>query len=402
MYKLFSRFQIAYQNYKNVRSFTRVVLIAFSVGLASLYVMLYVVQSFQQEKARRFPSQGQNLYSIIKTAPRGILGSNQLRPLGTREVKVLKRESELITYATPEARLNTMLREGGLTSTVPLAGVAPDYQNVHGLAVSAGRFITELDSARMTCVLGQTLYQRLKSESPDLGVGFSIVLGGQVYSIAGILMPSTGEAGEYGIDETVLIHFATLQQFLKHPEITKVTLRSDTQTSVETVKAAISSMLTSLLGDIELYEISNQQDFLRRVYTRLKFFSIFLGTLGSVCLVVGAWTLLKLMMITMIDRRNIIEVVQVLGVDRNSAYYQFILESILLSLLGWLGGSILGGVASLIIAYTYEWSPFLSLAGLFSSLAAALSLGIICGAYPVVHTHPGLVRMLTVKSQDAG
>lgn len=385
-----------------MRSFTRVVLIAFSIGLASLYVMLYVVQSFQQEKARRFPSQGQNLYSIIKTVPRGILGPNQLRPLGPREVKVLTRESESITYATPEARLNTVLREGGLTSTVPLVGIAPEYQKVHGLTLAGGRFITELDSSRMTCVLGQSLYRRLKSETPGLSIGSSLVVGGQVYSIVGILMSSTGEAGEYGIDETVLVHFATVQQFLKHPEITKVTLRSDTQASVETVETAISSMLTSLLGDIQLYEISNQQDFLRRVYTRLKFFSIVLGTLGSVCLVVGAWTLLKLMMVTMIDRRNIIEVVQVLGVDRNSAYYQFILESILLSLLGWMGGLLLGGGASLLIAYTYDWSPFLSLDGLFSSLAAALSLGIICGAYPVVHTHPGLVRMLTVKSQNTG
>ena len=107
--------------------------------------------------------------------------------------------------------------------------------------------------------------------------------------------------------------------------------------------------------------------------------------IGSVGLIIGAWTLIRLMSMTIIDRKHIIEIVQTLGVQRQKALSQFVYESVLLALIGVLTGIGAGLLISALVAAVNHWQMVYPFRAIGIGVFFALFLGAGAGYFPVYH-----------------
>jgi len=357
-----------------------VVFVSFLLGVASLYLVIYLGQSIRRESDRRFHGYKLDLYSIIKKSNSPQVAPGQIRPLDIDIVEYLKHNFNYIYDVAPELRVVRTVQYGSNKIKPAVIGVLDDFRDVHGLTVSHGRFITKFDSARAYCVLGNGLYERLKTTPHDSLVGKSIRIDNQFYEIVGILGPSQS-FGESRIDDELLVNYYTLAQYVINPRITKITLRANPNKPINEVTQYITRTLQNYLGDISIYEISNQQVFLATIIEKYKIISVVLGIIGIISFIVGVWVLLPLVGFILCKSKSDLQ----LNLNSKSVEKKLLQKvTIILLLFGMIsgfGGVLLGSLFSSFIARVNGWITFLSvqasLAGVCTSLTLAIFFGLI-------------------------
>ncbi len=384
--RIFAHFSIALRTFPKIKKQLMFSLISIAIGVACLYLIMFTGKAVRQETARRFHSQGLDLFSIIKRDNAGPLGPAQIRPLDVRVLEYLKHDPGYIIDVAPEIRRTEELRFLDDKISVQVIGVLEGYQNVHGLSIKYGRFINKFDSSRAYCVIGNRLFERLKRSSEDSLVGEKIHLGLQLYEVVGVLQPSHSVSSEYSIDEAALVSFEALTQFLVDPEITKTTILANPNRPIPDVIKYIQKNLRLYIGDTSLYEITNQQVFLQVVSKRIKWISFFLGTIGSFAFVVAAWSLLRLMSMSLLSRRNEITFLHILGMEEKKVVTQFVLESVILSIAGAILGLAIGFGLSLIFTRVEGWIGTVSYQAIALALLMTLGLGVVTGWFPATRT----------------
>ena len=106
--------------------------------------------------------------------------------------------------------------------------------------------------------------------------------------------------------------------------------------------------------------------------------------LGAVALLVGGVGIANVMVISVLERRSEIGLRRALGASRRHVAEQFLAEALLLSVLGGLAGTVIGGAATAIYAVTQHWSVQIPALALYGGMAAALVIGAVAGLYPAM------------------
>jgi len=273
-------------------------------------------------------------------------------------------------YRTP---LIPAVNTNGLSVDAATTGLLP----VVGSSVAQGRFLNAATARLPVAVLGATAARLLGIDRALPGQ--RIWLGGQWFSVAGILRPAV-LAPE--IDSAVLIGFpaaAAYLRFDKHPS----TIYVRAQTSQV---PAVHALLGATADPQAPYnvQVSRPSDALvAEADARSALNGLFLG-LGAVALLVGGIGIANIMIISVLERRSEIGLRRALGATKGHIRGQFFTEALLLSLLGGTAGITLGTLATVIYAATKHWGvvvPPLALAG---GLGAALAIGAIAGLLPAI------------------
>ena len=382
--KILIHLNIALKTLLKIKKSLYFILFSIAIGIASIYMIVYFSQVVRHEMARRFHSQGQDLFTIIQHSQTGKVGPNQIRPFNSEAIEFLKHDPYFIYDVAPEISSKGKIRFDHTEVSVNTIGVLEGYKNVHGLTLKFGRFFNKYDSNKECCIIGHNLYERIRESASDSLLGQKVHLGPQLVEIIGVLQPSSSIGQEYSIDEAVLIPLDRMAEFLTNPVITKATIRANPNRSVTDVISYLEHGLQNYIGDITLYEITNQQIFLQDMSELLKVLSIVLGIIGSVALVLGAWSLLRLMGLSTLTLRNEITFIQILGAKKNRITRQLVLEALILALGGGIIGALLGIVSSYFAAQIGGWVLMISSPALILSTFICICIGFVAGLYPIM------------------
>ncbi len=358
---------------------TLFLLLSFGLGIASLYLLIFLGLAVRLETARRFHSQGLDLFFVLKKNNVTKVAPAQMRPLSVDALEYLKHDPEYVYEVAPEARPSQTLQTESGDLKVQVFGVLEGYRRLHGLGIQHGRFISQYDSARSVCVLGNRLYSRLRKSVQDTLVGSGLRIGHQNCKIVGVLAPTQSFSGEYSIDEAVLVPYSSLAQFLPEVGITKAAVRANPHRPIGEVIDYIQSALRLYLGDASLYEVSNQQVMLKTLLDRIKIAAVVLGIMGSVAFVAGCLVLLRMMTIAKVRRGNQMEILSCVGMTAKQLQGLFACEGGIMAFAGASVGIIIGLLASMITARMSDWVLFVSYASLFFCLVISLGVGFAVG-----------------------
>jgi putative ABC transport system permease protein len=347
-------------------------LLGVALGVAAVVTLLSAGTSMRRQALAEFERLGSDLVSLRWAA--GAAG----RSVGSTETAALVRTVPELAAATPVVALEAELRGArAARKRVPVLRAAPDFAALHRLRLAHGRFLSDLDGNGAVAVVGSALAARLAASGPL--VGSRLDLGGRAFLVLGALAPSAATAVlPYTVDESIVVPLASRV----HGERATPSITARLRAGGE--PARLREELEGLFaerGAADL-EVIAAAELLERRAHQLRLYTLLLGFLGCVALVVGGAGISNVMALAVGARRREIGVRRSLGARQADVERQFLLEAVLLALGGGVLGLLLGVLATWALAGLAGWSREVSGLGILLGLAVSVALGVASGWLP--------------------
>ena len=356
-----------------------------TIGIGAMVAVLGLSQSGSAALEDRIAALGTNLLQV--SAGQGFGGGDAALP--EESVAMISRIGPVISVAAvgsveQSVLLNDVVnpaQTGGLT--VKTAG-SNLLDAVNG-TLTDGRFIDQTTGVTPTTVLGSVAAQRLGISSVD---GTQVLIGDEWFTVVGILASFDDQSDDV---ETPLFNDLDRAAFIgvDAAELFFETTRSPDTIYVRTTEDAIDDVIAVLPATAdpespEEVEITRPTDALEaQEAAESTFDNLFLG-LGAVALLVGGIGIANVMVIAVIERRNEIGLRRALGATRAHIRRQFLLEALLLSVLGGVAGVLLGAGVTAFWASNQGWRVVIPPEAIVGGLVAAVVIGALAGLYPAM------------------
>ncbi len=356
------------------------------IGVASVVTVVSIGQGTGRRITTSIGSLGTNLLTIsagrsFSGLVRGAAGSATTLTMDDADAVAALADIETVA---PVVSTQQLVASGVQNETVSVVGTTPEYLGVHADQIWQGSFLTQpsQDLALRVAVIGSTTATNLKLGPANLGQ--SITIGGLPFRLIGILQPKGGPGAN---DDVVIVPLSTLQHRISSSEnlssisVSMVdgadsTLTSNVITALLRVRHRLASTATAD------FSVTTQAQLLSVASTVSNTLTLLLVGIGSISLVVGGIGIMNIMLVSVRERTREIGIRKAIGARRRDVLAQFLVEAVVLSLLGGALGIAIGALASLVIGQIAGWGfvfslPIVAIAMVFSAL-----VGIVFGVWP--------------------
>jgi len=275
----------------------------------------------------------------------------------------------------------------GTNTNTSVYGITIDYPTIRNVQVAKGSFISaqqEKTKAKVA-VLGPTVAEDLFGDS-DSALGQTVRISGMQFTVIGITVEK-GSSGMSSSDDAIFIPFSTAQQFLFGGDyVTSIDIAAESSDVMTQVQDDISTLLYKLhdlsTDDTADFSIMNQNDIVETASSVTSTFTILLGAVAGISLVVGGIGIMNMMLTTVTERTREIGLRKAIGAKRKDINKQFIAEAIALTVIGGIIGIILGWGASFVIDYFGWVTTKVSINSIVLAFSVSAAIGIVFGYYP--------------------
>ncbi|HSM58082.1 MAG TPA: ABC transporter permease [Candidatus Sulfomarinibacteraceae bacterium] len=280
---------------------------------------------------------------------------------------------------------------GGRTYRSTVAGVSEGYLALNNFTPAFGDMLTQqdVDTQARVAVLGWDAAQRLFED--EYPVGRNVRISGVSYEVVGVLAEKGGFAGG---DSTVYIPLSTAHSRLYATRaldgeraVSAILAQAVDENSVDAAVAQITLVLREQHGIVyaedDDFQIISQTELLETFGVITASFTVFLGAIAGISLLVGGIGIMNIMLVSVTERTREIGIRKAVGALRRDILVQFLIESLVLSLLGGLLGIGLGALMSMIIdRIQNDFSPVIEPGTILLATGFAAAVGLIFGIYP--------------------
>lgn len=331
---------------------TVLTLLGIVIGVASVVAMLAIGEGAKQDVLDRISSLGVNMLTI-SPQNRGRSGrrGGASATLTIEDAKLVPDNVNNVQYVLPEIRSNGTVRFGNLDYQTTVTGTSENLPEARAWPLSEGVFFTEQDSEEYApvAVLGQTVVENLLPDGGSI-IGEYILIKSIPFQVIGVLT-SKGSSGFGGRDQDNVIYAPLKTVGLRltgRTYLSSMTVAvADTELITET-EAELTSFLTARHGT-EDFRIFNSAELIENVSASQQTFTILLGSVAAISLLVGGIGVMNIMLVSVTERTREIGVRMATGARQRDILQQFLAEAIVVTAIGGLLGVALGiGVGQLI------------------------------------------------------
>jgi putative ABC transport system permease protein len=273
---------------------------------------------------------------------------------------------------------------GGVTKDTMLLGVSPQYKDVRGLVVLAGRFFDQQDAAAhaKVVVLNRPLAIELFG-STQAAVGQSIAIRGIPLSIIGVFKESIDTYGQSEIsDETMLIPYEVARYFTGTDDVKELFFKMANASMVEPAAKQITALISSRHRPNSVYRAQTLTEILKDMGVIANILTIVLTVAAAITLVVGGVGIMNSMLANVQARIREIGIRKALGATRREIRLQFLTEAVFLSLSGGVIGTILGLGIPLSVRLLTPYKLPVPWQAAVIALATSVIVGVVFGTVP--------------------
>ncbi len=333
------------------------------IGVAAVVTMLTLGQSATAKVSADVASLGTNLLMVMPgEEPRGP-PSGVTTPFERADVHAIVTAAGPDAEVAPSANGSAVAVVGATNHKALITGTWPEYLGIRGYKLASGRVFDEADelAARAVCVIGETVRSELFVGDP---LGQTMRLGRVSCTVVGVLA-AKGQAAMGGDqDDVVLMPLSAFQQRISGTdEVGMVFLGVQDAARTDRVIARVEGSLRERRrvphGDPDNFHVRDARELAQTLGTVTKVLTAFLGAVGGVSLLVGGIGIMNIMLVSVTERTREIGIRLAIGARPNDILTQFLVESVVLSVLGGVIGIALGLGASFGITWVMElsWSP---------------------------------------------
>jgi putative ABC transport system permease protein len=368
------------------------------IGVAAVIAMLSIGRGAEASITSQIESIGTNLVYVSpgSTSEGGVQSaSGSAGTLTLDDADAIADLPEVTAVASVTNSFVQVVYQGQNTRT-RLMGVTPGYETVSSLTLDDGEFISDSqqNARSLVVVLGNSVAETLFGSTAGV-VGQKVRLNGQPYEVIGVLA-SKGGTGFMNQDDQVFIPLSTAlnrlvggSRFRGSSVISQITVKASSADTVDQVVNDVTLLMRERHETIEGaddFTVTSQEDTLDAATEVSDTLTIFLGGIAGISLAVGGIGIMNIMLTTVTERTHEIGLRKAIGAKRRDIMLQFLVESMVLSLVGGLIGVALGaGIARMMGQVQFSGSTITPVVGLDSVLLATLfsmAVGLFFGIYP--------------------
>ena len=365
-------------------------IIGITIGVAAVIVLISLGQGLQGYVTNQFSSVGSNLL-VVFPAPNE---DDRVDQLTMEDAEALSDSFNVpdVSIVMPQALVTLPVVYGANATSLAVHGVTTDYPTLRNRTIASGRFFTQQEvdgNARVALIGSVAAIDLFGTASP---VGQNIRVGSVRYQIIGVL----GSAGGLGTgeDNILVAPITTVQSRLSSQRsltgaysVPFIMMQARTPDSVDLAFDQIEKSLRQSRGlddgEPNNFTLISQSAILDSLSLVLSLLTVFLGVIAGISLLVGGIGVMNIMLVTVTERTREIGLRKAVGAQNRDIIIQFLVEAVVLSLLGGgLGIAIATTAAAVALAALADLPVSVQLSSVVLAVAISAAIGIFFGIYP--------------------
>lgn len=360
------------------------------IGVAAVIALVALGNGAQKSVEESLQSLGSNLLILYSGQPKGSSlvrrnTSNIVPAITQDDLEFLRGlSSEIVFLATPESSSTGQVKFANKNTVATVVGTGIEYPDIRNFHPIHGEFFTNMDlkSRKPVTVIGAQVYKDLFEEGAD-PVGQKIRINGIGYRVTGIME----EKGSSTSDGQIFIPITAFQRYISGSDkFALVNIQAANLDNMREVQRAIEDEILKLHKlpnmDAADFYIANQLDLLATVQGVASTFTLLLGSIAAISLMVGGIGIMNIMLVSVTERTREIGVRMALGAKGGDILSQFLTEAIILSVGGGLLGIIIGLLASWAASRFGGMASVISINSIFLAFSFSVITGLFFGGYP--------------------
>ena len=359
------------------------------IGVAAVIALVSIGNGVKQDIEDSISSLGSNLLVVLPGAPRtpGARSSQG----SMKSLKIFDYEAiaklEGVKAASPMTNGSYVVIYQNKNWTTSVAGVNSNFQDVNNWTMTSGRFFSDknVQNRERVAVVGQTVVKNLFADEDP--VGKEIRVKNIPFRVIGVLKSKGNGTMGNDQDDTVLIPYTTSMERVEGIDyLRRVYVVAKDDEGIDRLQADIENLLRVRhnIKDTNLddFNIQNMKSIMETVAQTTGTFTLFLGAVAAISLVVGGIGIMNIMLVSVTERTREIGVRKALGATYSVIVTQFLIEAVVISLMGGFIGIAFGIGASKVIGMVSGMSTIVSVPTIIMSFAFSMAIGLIFGIYP--------------------
>jgi len=361
------------------------------IGIGSVIAMISIGQGAQGTVEENIESLGANLIMVSPGMQRGVgtqvsQGRGAAQTLTLDDAEALA-ELSLAQGVSPELSGRYQITGKGTNTNTSVVGAVSTYPAIRNVQISEGDFISDqqVNSLAKVAVLGPTASEDLFGEGVS-PVGQTIKIKRIEFKVIGVTA-TKGGSGFTNQDDMIFVPITTAQKFLAGNErVSSINVQAVDKDSMTELQTEITSLLLerhNISDEASAdFTVMNQSDVVATASSIANTFTILLGSVAAISLVVGGIGIMNMMLTTVTERTREIGLRKAIGAKRNDISRQFLSEALMLTSLGGVLGIILGWSISFLVTKFANITTSVSVSSILLAVGVSVAIGIIFGYYP--------------------
>ncbi len=385
--------KLARTSIKENRTRSFLTCLGIAIGIASIILILSLTGSISNLISKEISGIGSDLIvvrpSTNKDSVTSVIeeltasSSFQKSNLRLSDVDTIKKIENVEAVAPIAVSSNTLKNEENIINSATILGTTLDFNSIEPLALKNGGFINE-NNKENSVVVGHMLSLELYNTSNP--VGRTLEFMGKKFIVVGILEEINESINFDNVDfnNAVIMDINQLDKVAGTPQIQQINVRVSNTEALEAVSGQIKTDLIEAKAGDTNFKVLYGNEITHPANNLLNIISGMLAIVAGISLVVGGIGVMNIMLVSVAERTHEIGIRKAVGASAYNILMQFILESLILCVLGGFLGIVLGYILAFFVSIITPFTPYISWQVLVVTLGTTIIVGILFGIYPAL------------------
>ncbi|CAM2363414.1 ABC transporter permease [Listeria seeligeri] len=371
--KIYQNVKLALKQLLSAKFRTFLTMLGIIIGVFSVILLISIGTAISKNVSTQLGDMGSNLVSV------SFYPNNPTEKFTYKEATNLLEDGEI---GSPEVMQTKAVRTNEHTDDMQVTGINDAYANIKNLELARGRFCSEVDvryAQKVTVIGADVAKSYFKEQNP---VGKYMRISGARYLVIGVLKEK-GESLFGSADKKLFIPITSAERLFKTDSIDLYYIQAKSPNQVPSVVKQVDHKMSRLFpNDKDAYSVVNQQEALDTFDSITKTLTVGLGAIAGISLLVGGIGIMNIMLVSVSERTREIGIRKAIGARDSDILLQFLIESVVLSLLGGGIGILLGIFSAQLVTILTDFEMIVSIPTILLAVGFSMFIGVVFGVVP--------------------
>jgi putative ABC transport system permease protein len=365
--------------------------LAVGTGVAAVVMMVGASKAAQNDTAKKIENLGTDLISVQASRIKNLGGrarhGTRFTTTTVNDIRAIKRKVSGVKRAGGTFDRHVNANYKNVKTRTTLMGVEPEVFEIWRLGAVSGRLYTQRDEEKIArvCVLGQTTKSNLFGDIDP--VGEVIQVGPLPLKVIGVSSPRGMDYSGDDLDDVIYVPLQTaMKRYFNVTYLEAIIVQTYDKESMDEVKDEITRVLRKnhriKEGKEDDFTIQTQEQLLKSEMQTEEAFGLLVAVVAGLSMVTGGIGIFAVMLISLRERKREVGLRRAIGARHKDITIQFMLEALILSLIGGIIGIIVGLLGCFIITKLNHWETLIPFSTLLFAFLISVVTGVIFGFYP--------------------